>query len=168
MKLFRSDLIQGLDHRLFEIPVEEIESDEIAFTGTTIPLFIHSTKQPDGYQLHLEGTIPYLLVCDRCLEEYTWNHPLTFDLRLTSNQTLMQSQEEDLLFFPETMLEVDLTPAVRDYLLLEVPMKKLCREGCKGICPGCGINLNQNSCRCEASTQPSPWDVLQQLTNGDH
>lgn len=43
-------------------------------------------------------------------------------------------------------LEVDLRPAIREQFLLEVPAFVLCRPDCKGLCPTCGINLNQGAC----------------------
>lgn len=44
--------------------------------------------------------------------------------------------------------EIDLSEPLREYALLEVPMKPLCDEDCQGLCPTCGTNLNEGSCRC--------------------
>ena len=45
---------------------------------------------------------------------------------------------------------LDLTEAIRQYALLAIPMKPLCRRDCAGLCPSCGSNLNQASCNCPA------------------
>lgn len=44
---------------------------------------------------------------------------------------------------------IDITPEIRDALLLGHPMKFICKENCKGLCPKCGVNLNEKSCGCE-------------------
>ncbi len=49
--------------------------------------------------------------------------------------------------------EIDLSESVRQYSLLALPMKTLCWEGCAGLCPSCGRNLNLGPCGC-------PWMAL--------
>ncbi len=44
--------------------------------------------------------------------------------------------------------EVDLTPEIREDILLAMPARFKCSEECKGLCPGCGVNLNTEKCRC--------------------
>ena len=54
----------------------------------------------------------------------------------------------------------DLTEAVRQYALLAVPMKPLCREDCAGLCPNCGHNLNQGPCNCLPQEADPRWAKL--------
>ena len=58
---------------------------------------------------------------------------------------------------------LDLTEAVRQYILLATPMKPLCRKDCAGLCPTCGCNLNQVSCNCPPSPADSRWSELKKL-----
>lgn len=44
---------------------------------------------------------------------------------------------------------IDLTPIVREEIILSIPMKAVCSETCKGLCPECGQNLNEGQCDCE-------------------
>jgi uncharacterized protein len=43
---------------------------------------------------------------------------------------------------------IDLSEAVRDTIILEVPMRIVCQETCRGLCPQCGVNWNQKECNC--------------------
>eukprot|EP00850_Spirogloea_muscicola_P002140 SM000008S22229 [mRNA] locus=s8:508768:510359:- [translate_table: standard] len=78
---------------------------------------------------------------------------------------------DDRLHFPATAQEVDISTYIRDTVHLEIPIRKLCREACRGLCIVCGVNLNKAPCRCEvgpASTVgPQPtnrqWGLLEQL-----
>lgn len=59
--------------------------------------------------------------------------------------------------------QINLAPALASSLALELPMKPLCSPQCKGLCPRCGQNLNQGSCRCPAEISDIRWAVLQDL-----
>ena len=67
--------------------------------------------------------------------------------------------------------EVDITSDIREELLLTMPSRFLCSSDCKGLCPGCGANLNEKKCSCgkkkkgkaETPAEESPWAVLDQL-----
>jgi uncharacterized protein len=59
--------------------------------------------------------------------------------------------------------QLDLTQMVRELALLDAPEAPLCRPDCAGLCPVCGVDLNETTCHCEAPVQSSPWDVLDQL-----
>ena len=66
--------------------------------------------------------------------------------------------------------EVDLTPEIREDILLAVPARFKCSEECRGLCPGCGANLNREKCRCgakrkkrEALPENDAWSALDGL-----
>ena len=63
---------------------------------------------------------------------------------------------------PETD-KIDLAKDIRDYAILAVPMKKLCSEDCKGLCPKCGKNLNDGTCDCHEEKMDPRWEPLQKL-----
>jgi uncharacterized protein len=60
---------------------------------------------------------------------------------------------------------LDISQAIRDNLLLAMPQRLLCREGCLGLCPDCGLSLNDKDCGCAAAGngRPSPFDQLKKL-----
>ncbi|MBM4294554.1 MAG: DUF177 domain-containing protein, partial [Deltaproteobacteria bacterium] len=45
---------------------------------------------------------------------------------------------------------IDLQGIVREQIILSMPLKPLCHEDCRGLCPGCGANLNREACTCES------------------
>ena len=55
---------------------------------------------------------------------------------------------------------LDLAEAIRQYALLAIPMKPLCREDCAGLCPSCGHNLNQGPCDCSPQEVDPRWSKL--------
>ena len=59
--------------------------------------------------------------------------------------------------------DIDLTEVVRQYALLAMPMKALCREDCAGLCPTCGHNLNHGPCECSAQEVDPRWSKLSEL-----
>jgi len=59
---------------------------------------------------------------------------------------------------------LDLSQPVREELILSAPTYVLCRDDCRGLCPGCGEDLNVGSCRCRPSTDPR-WGSLETLRN---
>ena len=60
---------------------------------------------------------------------------------------------------------LDLTEAIRQYALLAIPMKPLCREDCAGLCPHCGHNLNLGPCQCLSPGADPGWFQLSKLAN---
>jgi uncharacterized protein len=58
---------------------------------------------------------------------------------------------------------VDLTPDMRESILLALPAHPVCRSECKGLCPQCGINRNRESCRCRPPPD-NPWGALDRLS----
>lgn len=59
--------------------------------------------------------------------------------------------------------EVDITEELREAILLNLPHFPLCDEGCKGLCPQCGKDLNAGSCGCRKTEEGGPWDSLDNL-----
>lgn len=80
-------------------------------------------------------------VCSRCLESF--EQPLSLDIE----EEYLITREGGSFTIDENR-EIDLTEAVRQYSLLALPMKPLCREDCAGLCPRCGKNLNLGPCGC--------------------
>ena len=103
----------------------------------------------------LESNSPF--TCSLCLEEYTQPLELVIDEETQSAAALEEDGGERLRIDDDIL---DLTEAVRQYLEIAPPMKPLCSPGCKGICPGCGANLNDGTCGCEAGPRDPRWEAL--------
>ncbi|MFG6320928.1 MAG: DUF177 domain-containing protein [Lachnospiraceae bacterium] len=99
----------------------------------------------------VQGTvhITFALACDRCLQDVDYTFDLSFDNEVVSpDYTGEGTDEGDSLEFMEGYhLNVD--ELVNNELLLDWPMKILCKDDCKGICKVCGKNLNDGDCGCD-------------------
>ena len=71
--------------------------------------------------------------------------------------------EEPSCFTIDEHYVIDLTEAVRQYMVLTVPMKPLCGENCAGLCPHCGHNLNQGPCDCLSKEIDCRWSDLSKV-----
>ena len=95
-------------------------------------------------RLHLEICFGYTAGCDRCTRECTNTYTVIFDRNLA---TSIEGEESDsILTVPDYKLNLD--ELCREEVILNVPMKHLCSEDCKGICFTCGKNLNEGECSC--------------------
>ncbi len=108
------------------------------------------------------------LTCSRCLSAF--ERPLKISFEEEYLQTVdvnsglpFQSSGEPGSFTIDEHHVVDLTEAVRQYALLEMPMKPLCREDCAGLCQECGHNLNRGPCGCPVPTVDPRWSKLMNL-----
>ena len=87
--------------------------------------------------------------CSRCLEEV--EIPLDFNIQgfiVQENNYTEDEYEEFDAFIVEDYENVDLLEIIAQNLEFNMPHKVLCGEDCKGLCPGCGANLNKEDCRC--------------------
>ncbi len=103
---------------------------------------IRMTRAVQGLYAHGQLTAVARAECVRCLNPY--GQPL--DIELDDLFVYPPSKApEPLLAVPETGL-LDLSPLVREYMLLDFPIQPLCRPDCRGLCPECGANLNETTC----------------------
>ncbi len=96
-------------------------------------------RTPQGIlvQGEFQGTAP--AECVRCLSGFQQPLHTTFDELYAFDK---RSTTESGLILPEDA-NIDLEPLVRDYLLIEMPISPICKSDCKGLCPICGQNLNE-------------------------
>ena len=101
------------------------------------------------------------LPCSRCLEPFTWPVDAAFDLRYQPRTTNTgegerEVEEDDLTTAFYENDEIDLGQLMREQFYLSLPMKPLCRDDCKGLCPQCGTNLNRGDVQLHARLGGSP------------
>ena len=77
-------------------------------------------------------------------------------------ETLENEEEDDIVLLDNG--EVDVGQLAYTAFILNMDTKHLCSEDCKGLCPGCGVNLNVEPCRCKKQADPR-WAALEQLLN---
>jgi uncharacterized protein len=97
----------------------------------------------------IDSTVP--VACGRCLEEFPVKARAVVDVRFIprppqGDRVELGSDDLDLDFYSGG--EIDLTGLVRSETALALPMRPLCRDDCRGLCPVCGGNRNLVACAC--------------------
>jgi uncharacterized protein len=106
--------------------------------------------------------------CDRCLEPAKCPVDADFDLYYRplaeglGDEKALEPGEAEMGFYEGN--GVELNDVLREFILLTLPMQRVCGEDCKGICPVCGQNRNQNKCACPSAPVDHRWAALKHLT----
>lgn len=88
-------------------------------------------------------------ICDRCLSAAEENQVHDFEEEIESAEVI-----ENVL---------DITEIVRDTLIISQPIQNLCKTDCKGLCPICGLNLNEGDCKCDRFIADPRLAILQEM-----
>jgi uncharacterized protein len=119
------------------------------------PVHLAFEIHKDKDKFRLAGRVSTLLElpCSRCLDPFRLPIDAPFDLRYlpaseVSSEPEREVDDEDLETSYYENDTIDLNELMREQFYLALPMKPLCREDCKGLCPQCGTNLNTGSCDC--------------------
>ena len=147
-----------------------IEMDSFQAFGDTCeviskePVTLHIQNVGSG-KLLMEGKtfITLSIPCSRCLEPVD----VPVELEISQELDIRQAGEEDT----ENMEEqpyldgyyLDVDQLIGNELLLNLPMKVLCKDDCRGICNQCGINLNQGTCSCERGSPDPRMSIIQDI-----
>ena len=122
-----------------EIPKITFEEDLVIknLTGT-----IMISRTTEGLLVQMNGNGVLNLECVYCLEDF--EHNLHFEF--VEMYAFPSNALEDVELVLSDDLHIDLTPLIRDYLLLEIPISPICKKDCMGLCPICGEAKNKTNC----------------------
>jgi uncharacterized protein len=144
-------------------------ADSETFTVVT-PVQLGLDLYRDKENVRLAGRIQTTLgmPCSRCLEPFTTPVDASFDLRYrprseASVEADREVQEDDFSTAFYDHDEIDLGDLMREQFYLAAPMKPLCTESCRGLCPQCGTNLNRETCACETAWEDPRFAALKAL-----
>lgn len=164
MKILISEIPdEGLDLQFDET----IEAEVIRLIS---PVKGNLSVKKIGPELVIQGeiTVKAELECSRCLKSFSneikvpvnvMYHPVE-ELKAEGKYEIKED-ELDTGFYAGD--ELDLLELVKEQVILNAPMKPLCREDCMGICPGCGIDLNVKKCNCNLNEVDSRLEILKGL-----
>lgn len=158
-------------HERFE---QVYAADQLAAAGdlfrVVAPVHLAFDISKDKNQFRLVGSVQATLElwCSRCLEPFTWTIDSPFDLRYqphtqNTGEGEREIEEDDLTTAFYENDTIDLGQLMREQFYLALPMKPLCREECKGLCPNCGTNLNRETCDCKREWQDPRFAALRRL-----
>jgi uncharacterized protein len=158
-------------HEHFEeiYPAGTFPTGEEAFT-VAAPVTLAFDVYKDKDQFRLVGGLKagLELVCSRCLESFPWPVDTTFDLRyqphaLNAGEGEREIEADDLTTAFYEHETIDLGQLMREQFYLSLPMKPLCSDSCRGLCPQCGTNLNRGSCACNRDWDDPRFAALKAL-----
>jgi uncharacterized protein len=142
--------------RDFEFDFPEYIDEDLVMSDVEGVAKIGRTPQGLIVQGNFSGDT--MLQCVRCLTEYQQHLEWEFtELYAFKQENVTESE----LLVPEDA-HIDLQPLVREFALLEIPLKPLCREECLGLCIECGQNLNEKDCGHREEIE-SPFSALKDL-----
>jgi uncharacterized protein len=153
--------------------VLEIEADSKEFEDSNISisdlLRVKLTIQKVGEEFFCQGyvTAPVEEECSRCLvlfeEELAGD--LSFIIKTGEAKSVLASdvEESTVIHLKPGEHVANIGGIVREAVLLAIPIKPLCDTDCRGFCPSCGANLNEETCDCKVDETDERWEELRDL-----
>jgi len=153
--------------RVYQASAFEGDSDGFRVVAP-VSLGFDITKDKEQFRLIGAVKTTLELACSRCLEPFLSPVDAAFDLRYqphaqNAGEDEKEIEADDLATAFYENEEIDLGQLMREQFYLSVPMKPLCQEGCRGLCPACGTNLNRGTCDCKPGWEDPRLAALKEL-----
>lgn len=132
----------------------------------SVALTIHKVLETVTLDISVETALD--LDCGRCLESFTlpvqsvFRHTLVPARDEKAQKTDLADEDISFGYYQDDLIDLD--ALVYEQILLQVPMKPLCVEACRGLCAQCGANLNTASCECRPGAVDSRLEALKKFT----
>lgn len=149
-------------------PALLIEDDSLASAEKKISFNATLYKAGESVSMAGELVANLKLTCNRCLALFDYEvHEKVTTIYLPKSDEVPESEAELAREDMDAQImdgeNIDLLPPLRDALLLGIPMSRICREECKGLCSKCGADLNKTECDCKPDEDMSPFAKLKEL-----
>ncbi len=169
---------------VLEIPIEGLKIDEnFTFDSFSLveegavflePVKINIEINKEDEKVFVSGRVATTLslTCSRCLSPYPFKIDSYFDLVFYPIEDFVRDEnpEKELteadfesMFYRENRIDID--ALVLEQINLTIPMKPLCSDSCKGLCPVCGANLNEGECGCKVKSEDPRWNKIKLINN---
>jgi uncharacterized protein len=136
-------------------------------------LDVNLTYYRSGTDLFFQGSFggSFEGHCSRCLRQYPFALDKHFDFVLSpdptkSDKKIGELNRDELGLSYYSGEEINLTPLIREQILLALPTRPLCEENCRGLCGGCGANLNIEACACSITADDPRTAIFRTLKVG--
>lgn len=132
------------------------------------PLAVELTVVREYGHIRVKGgvTVAMRFACSRCLVPFESEISSVFTMfytkgnQIASDEDEVELAEEDLVSVSYDDDEIDFAPEIAEQVIMELPLKPLCCEGCQGICATCGAELNEGDCGCERASLNLKFSAL--------
>jgi len=136
------------------------------------PALYELAVRKNGDVISVKGPVActLVLICGKCLEQFALPVEAVVDIELAPRALMPSESElelrgEDLDTYYYEGDEVDLDPFVYEEIMLNVPIKPVCKEDCRGLCEACGSNLNSEDCSCSKVSHTLLGEKLKSFLN---
>lgn len=152
----------GLDKRIsLALAPDELGVTDDRIAGD-IAVDLHAISGIDGIAVGGSISMPWTTSCRRCLTAVSGRADIDVDEVYRDDVGPDGEFDVDGAFEIEGD-QIDLAPAIREYLLIELPDDRVCRADCAGLCPMCGADRNTDPCDCDTTVRDERWAVLDDL-----
>jgi uncharacterized protein len=146
------------------------QSSPLHTTGRAQLVEEHRGKHSLIRDIRLNGELATSLelACARCLEPVVQDVKRDFDLLYRPlgadagrEERAVSGTESEISYYEGDGLLLE--DVLREQVLLGTPLKAICRQDCKGLCPQCGANLNAAQCSCAELVKDPRWAALKEI-----
>ncbi len=163
MKIKISNLKDGIHNFSFDEPIKNIGLEK-PFIGNVL-VDIELNKIHNQIVLNAKLTLNTNFDCDRCNKNFNSILNNEYKMVYLIGTKPEDSESINLTYLSAEADKIVLDNDLRDFALLTIPMKKLCKDDCKGLCPKCGKDLNNGDCGCSYEIIDDRWLPLKELKN---
>ena len=154
----------GISHFACQAEPPVMSQEEKSCFTQPLSVKISVTTLTEDYLVDLEVTGKGYFICDRCGEPFKKNVKGKLNILFTHNTVkASEGDGDEIRFLEPSATELDLQQDIVDTLILSLPRKILCKKSCKGLCPRCGVNLNEKNCRCKTTETDPRWEALKKI-----
>ena len=162
MKVSVQSLKNGLNFYEFDPEIAELDFEERNFMVKRVQVKSKVDRSEHNIVVTSEATASIESVCESCLKNYTDQFEDTYTILYTTEKEALEDDEMVQNLSTGTN-QIDLTEGLRESILLALPMRFKCTEGCKGLCARCGANLDAEPCECKDAQADPRWEGLRKL-----
>jgi uncharacterized protein len=166
-------LQEGTQRISREFPSESLDLKDLD-TEFLSPVCVQASVEKRSDQIFVTGSIAVDIECpcSRCLAPVKQRLEGPFTVFADRRRERESEEDMDALQKDRHMVfhdgeSFEIGEELREALVLSIPSKVLCKKDCKGLCPTCGADLNNESCNCPTEATDSPWAVLSKLKKED-
>lgn len=147
MKIFVGELIKKKSAQMdvhLNVDIQRIDdgTEEIEVpTPVKVDGMIYVAEEIIIFEAHIETELK--LTCSRCLQPFITKFENVVNEKFTLNEG---NKDDDVTFMSSD--SIDITKIIANDIILSLPIKRLCKDDCKGLCQVCGANLNTTTCSC--------------------
>lgn len=141
----------------------KLGTDEYTFTE---PIDVTLDIENVGKSLLVRGNITLAIAvnCSRCLKPFTYCSQLAFEDEWFPGEFATEATDESAFIFNKDEFAID--DRIIEQIVVQLPMKFLCSEDCKGLCLKCGADLNMDACSCSSEVIDPRLEILSKWNKG--